>query len=204
MVKILSQSGRSLADIYNVRGSIAGIDQLETRELPIVHEMGATVFSERFRTSVREVSSGAIAQNTDWDVILATLPATVTRILGVIVATTAVASLVRASLMLRDPISGGGTEIPFWVWDGANSIATRFMDSGTIVVQDLLLASPTLFQIPTFSGGVEQGAVPVRDLAFRGRAGGFGAGTVTTNAFIFVAFSFTPSVPSFGLPIPSW
>ena len=45
MVKILSQAGISLADLYNVEGSIAGIEQLDTRELPIVHEMSGTIFS---------------------------------------------------------------------------------------------------------------------------------------------------------------
>lgn len=212
MSKILSQAGNSLADTYDVEGSVAGIETLETRELPIVHEMGGTVFSERFRTTIVRVASGNLNQNVDINLVTTDLPVTISRLLGVAVVTDDAARILRLACMVRDPITGGGREFPVWVWDGATGETIRMEDEG-VGTDFTLLAGPfSSLSIPTFCGGLDTvgtvagaaGTARVNEMALRGRTTGFGAGTVFVRAFYFVAFTDTPGVSSRGLPVPSW
>ena len=203
MVKILSQSGNSLADTYDVEGSIAGIDELETHELPIVHEMGATVFSERFSGAIRRVTTGAIAQSTTWDLVLDNLPSGITRILAVAVYMDA-ARVNEATVLLRDE---NGREIPIFIWDTNESRVTiRIDDNGTGVVTSNALINVAR-DVPSMLFGAGQ-VQRVADIAFRGTSTAFGAGTVTVTALIYVGHSAIGGVPgntnSRGLPVPSW
>jgi len=200
VVKILSRSGASLADIYDVEGSIAGIDQLDTRELPIVHEMGATVFSERFSTQVLRATTGAIAQNTDIGLTITT-PGPVARLLAVSIITDAASRILHTTLLVRDEVNS--QDFPVWVWDATNNLDVRMQDDGTVAVFELLLGSAAADMLPSFIGGTDQ-AVTVDQLVLRGRTTGFGAGDVTVTALIYVAFSLLGGVSSRGLPIPSW
>jgi len=203
MVKILSRSGTSLADIYDVKGSIAGIDQLETRELSIVHEMGATVFSERLHTTIRRATDDALAQNTAFEAIITNLPSVPTRLLGMAVVTDDASRISRAAVMLRDPESSGGTEIPIWAWDQSTSVRVNFIDLGSSVTFDLLVSAPPVF-VPTFIGGSGQQPDPVDEIVLRGVTTGFGAGTVFMRVFYYMAFPFLGGLSSRGLPVPSW
>jgi len=207
MVKILSQAGESLADMYQAEGSIAGIEQLETRELPIVHEMGATVFSERFRLSILRIAAGATAQNTDIDVSVTTLPEAITRILGVQVFSDTVARVLSAQVSTHSPTLtpiAVQQDFPIWAWDGTNSNSIRLQDLNTIATFDLL--TPVVGgHIPSFiTPGTDQGAFPVRDIELRGRTTGFGAGTVTLTALLYLASTFAGGISSFGARVPSW
>lgn len=205
MTKILSQAGITLADTYNVEGSIAGIDQLESRELHIMHEMGGTVFSERFRTTIRREESGNTLQNTDIDLVTTTLPVTITRLLGIQVVTDNGVRIANCVVSLRDPRDAGGSEIPIWVYDGATFDTIRVMEDGTIVTREILAPVPGSVALPVFCGGSDTPSPDVvSELALRGRTTGFGAGTAILRVLYFVAFTFTPSVSSRGLPIPSW
>lgn len=204
MVKILSQAGSSLADVYDVAGSIAGIEQLETRELPIVHEMGQTIFAERYSTYVRLANSGNIAQNTDFNIIASDLPRTPARLLGVAVYSDAGARVLRAAIHTHDPETA--RDFPVWVYDGANFLATLMDDGGGPAVLDVLLGNVQATMVPNMVGGTDQPEVVDR-MAFRGRTTGFGAGTVFIRALYYIASSSTTgsiSVSSRGLPIPSW
>jgi len=201
MVKILSQSGRSLADMYDVAGSVAGIDQLETRELPIVHEMGATVFSERFRTTIRRMPGAATAQSTDISITLANLPESIARILAVQVLSDDASRIAHAVVSSLDATTG--QEIPIWVWDGTFETG-RVLDNGTTAVFDILTPSPGHSFIPTFTGGALQGSVRVDRLRLRATTTAFGAGNVFLTGLIFVAFSYEGGVSSFGATVPSW
>ena len=207
MVKILSQSGNSLADVYDVEGSIAGIDQLETRELPIVHEMGHTVFSERLSGSIRRISSGALAQNLTWDIIIADLPVTPTRVFGVACLVDTAGRTVVATVSVRTAVpSGGEREFPIFNFDTTQGTATcRIQDNGAAVANLNLLenglraAGPQ----PSMVIGNEQ-PQPIDRIAFRGLTAGFGAGTVTVTALIYIGFSQVAGISSRGLPIPGW
>jgi len=200
MVKIQSQAGNSLADTYDVEGSIAGIDQLLTRDLPIVHEMGATVFSERFRSTWRRVTTSQ-NQNAAFTLTISNFPQTITRLLGFQVISddaTRVATL-QASIMAAEDEQ----DFPVWVY-GGTSVSARVNDSDTVAAFDVLQPVAGSVFLPSFVGGSDQGPNPVSDLRVRGNTTGFGAGTVIVTALVFLAFTFTPNVSSRGLPIPSW
>ena len=212
MVKILSRAGVSLADIYDVKGSIAGIDQLETRELPIVHEMGATIFSERYSTTIRGIETGDIAQNITFEIALTNLPQSPTRLLGLQVLTDVGARILRCALSVTNPIGaigggGGAQDMPIWVWDATNALfetATIFNDgaSGNL---DVLISHPASMLAPIMVGGLGQNRDMVTNLRLQGRTTGFGAGTVAITALLYLGFAFdTTGLSSFGVPFPSW
>jgi len=204
MVKILSQAGISLADMYQVEGSIAGIEDLDTRELAIFHEVGATVFSERFRTTIREVDTGAIAQSTEFNLSINNLPASIVRILGIVAVADTASRLENCQVSVHDAVLDPiAQDFPIWAW-GGTSQNIRLSIGGTVVQRNMLIPVPESVLTPTFGGGEDQGATPVKDLRFRGDTTAFGAGTVLVNFFVYLAFSFTGGVSSFGARVPSW
>ena len=199
MVKILSQAGNSLADTYDVEGSIAGIDHLETHELPIVHEMGGTVFSERYSTTIRRAASGALAQSTAINVVLTDLPAVPTRLLGVAVLSDVAARIGNLGVMISD----GNREFPVWSYS-LNARGIRLIEEGAAVAQyDILRPDVDLLMLPSMCGGTDQPQI-VDQIALRGITTAFGAGTVFVRALYYIAFAQIGGVSSRGLPIPSW
>lgn len=205
MVKILSKSGESLADIYDVAGSVAGIEQLETRELPIVHEMGATVMSERFTTRIFRITTGAILQSIAFNVEEVNLPGTPARLLGIQVITTAVARVSRCAVLGTDPTLG--QDFPLWVFDttaGLGELVTM-EDAGASANQDILIPRAGLNVFPAFVGGTAQQDSMVSSVTLAGTTPAFGAGTVTTTALLYIAFPRgAANISGVGLPIPSW
>jgi len=113
--KILSQAGTSLADSYDVEGSIVGIENLDASDVKLVHEMGATIVSERMNSLIIQGTTGAISQSTTWDVSLGQPPDVFNRILAVFVEATAATRINFCSIALADIITG--EEIPFFTWD---------------------------------------------------------------------------------------
>ena len=202
MVKILAQAGNSLADIYDAEGSIAGIEALETRELPIVHEMGHTVFSERLGGTIRRLATAGIAQSTAFDVVLSNLPEGPWRVLGVTVLADIAARVGFASIALRS--DGQDREVPIYVWDSTNNVESdvRIVEDGAAATTWQYLV-PNPLQVPNL--GIGEGQPRVLDeLALRGVTAAFGAGTVTIIGLVYLAFTQTTSLSSRGLPIPGW
>lgn len=205
MVKILSQSGNSLADIYDAEGSVAGIDQLETRELPIVHEMGGTVFSERCSAFIRRATTGALAQNLTWDVTLTDLPSGLYRVLGVLCVANQAARYSQAQGSLRDPLSG--REMPFYVWDvnDDEETAIRLVENNAASANLRALRQSHPIGLPTLGVGDGQPQMVGQELVFRGLTSAFGAGTVTITLLIHLAFAAVGGLnDSRGIPIPGW
>lgn len=203
MVKILSQAGASLADVYDVQGSVAGIDQLETRELPIVHEMGSTVFSERLSGNHRRQVTAALAQSTAFDVVLTDFgQGNVQRILGVSVLANFSSRIARAMVAIRDPIDE--RELPIFVWDTANDAESviRIVDNGAAAVDMSVLIPNPLILPSMLLGDGQPDQMP--DIAFRGVTSAFGAGTVVLTLLIYHVFAELGGVSSHGLPVPSW
>jgi len=205
MVKILSQSGNSLADVYDVVGSVAGIDQLISNELSIVHEMGATLFSERLRTTIRRTVTGNIAQSTSFNATLTNFPSVISRLLGAMVFSDDASRISNCVLSSVDSLND--LEIPIWVFSG-NSKVIRYRDNTpTIADFDMLLGEPGQTLIPNFTGGSGQGpgqADLVTQIAMRGTTTAFGAGTVFVRVVYLIAFPVSFGLSSRGLPIPSW
>ena len=200
MVKILSQAGISLADMYDVEGSIAGIDDLETRELGIVHEVGATVFSERFRTTFRRFVSAATAQNQNINNLFSNMPEGVSRILGVQVFADDGTRIANCSVSLRNPVSL--QDIPIWIFDVGNIDPVRFLDNNIDTTIDLL--HPVVgASLPNFVT-LGQAEDEMQQIDIRADTTGFGAGTVVLTALITLGFTFTGGVSAFGARVPSW
>ena len=200
MVKILSQGGRSLADMYQVVGSIAGIDQLETREVVLVHEMSAVLFSERFRTTIRRVNALGMLQNVFTDLEINNLPAAITRLLAIQVVSDDATRISHMACSVHDPANEA--DFPVWVWDGT-SVVGRFEDFGTLTTFDILQPAASTF-LPTFAGGQDQSPDQVQDFHATVRTTGFGAGTVDIRVFLFLGFTFTGGVSGYGARVPSW
>lgn len=205
MARILSQSGDSLADIYDVRGSIAGIDELVSKEVSLVHEMGDTIFAERISTEFRRSTSGAVLQNVDIDMSIP-LPVTPTRLLGVVLFTDNAARILQAVVSVRDPVVG--QDMPIWIWDGTTSEVVRMVDDGGGAGdQTVLIGHPSSALLPNMVGGAtNRHPGIVNGITTRAVTTGFGAGNVTLNALYYIAFATLPGsgISSRGLPVPSW
>jgi len=189
--------------MYDVEGSVAGIDQLLTNELPIVHEMGATLFSERFRTRVRRLTAVDVLQSTTIDVEITNLPEGVTRILGVVVFADNPARLENCAVMVHDPVDG--RDFPIWVWEEAQGDAeVRIEDDGAKTVQQLLTPQIGL-QLPSFVlSDINAPPPPFSVIALRSDTTAFGAGDVTLTAFVHIGFTFVGGLSSYGARVPSW
>jgi len=201
MPKILSQSGISLADAYDIEGSIAGVDQLVSNDVSLVHEMGSTLFSERYSQAIRRRELTAVNQSTNIEEFITDLPTTPAHIQAVVVMVDAVSRMSNFAVSLRDPIAT--REIPIWVWDATNEDTIRFEDDGSVSGFNVLRAIPEhTYRALTRPGTFAPQRVP--ELALRGSSSSFGAGTVQLTVLILIAFAAQAGVNSQGLHLPGW
>lgn len=207
MPKILSQAGTSLADVYDVAGSIAGVDFLDSNDVQLTHEMGGEIHSERLLGHTITVSSGAVASGANWDVDFETIPDCWNRIMGVYVTASVASEVEHCNVNLR-PRATLANSFPIWWWDGFadGEGDLRIMQAGSTATRINLIPRPAAqpFQYIMGRTGLEK-QLPF--LTFSGQAQ-TGAG-VTCLATIYLARPDTvepaagdPS--SHGLPIPSW
>jgi len=209
MGKILSQSGISLADVYDVEGSIVGVDQLVTEEVQLVHEMGATIMAERLQSFFVRLQVTP-SQGAGWTLSSGQLPDCANRVLGagVFIPLANTTDISHASLSIQNPVIS--REMPFWTWDasiGDDEVDMRWNDDGAgianvKVLRSQVVTTPTLIT----RVGVSRNMPVIR---FSGETTAFGAGTVTVTAIVHLIRP-TPSVvapgepSSHGLPIPGW
>ncbi len=202
MAKILSKSGDSLADVYDVKGSIAGIEDLQSDDVNLVHEMGATIFSERLSSRILAITTGAIAQSQQ---INTTFTFTETsRLFGIQVITDNVARLNDISVHITSAPAIDNTDIPIFAWVGASdsSRGINVLVAGSLLgVAMLIPASPA--NVPNLMIGVDSPR-PAAQITLRGDTTAFGAGTVTTQLIVHVGFPQIGGVSSRGLPLPGW
>jgi len=208
LTKILSRAGVSLADVYDVEGSIAGIEELESREVSLVHELGGTIFSERAGAQILRATTGDILQSVAWDVLVPGLTAVPMRILGVVVTSDNGARVRRAQVSIRNLAAiAGGRDFPIFCWadDTDTVVSIRWVNDGAAAGSESFLrqadhgpAAPNLI-----FGSDARRITP--GIAFRGSALAFGAGTVEVIVEVYVAWAEVGGgVSSHGLPIPSW
>ena len=208
MPTILSRSGVSLADLYDIRGSIIGIEELVTHDVSLIHEMGATIMSERFVSTIRRMNTGALAQSVAFDIVVTDLPADIFRVLGVSVLAEAPANQVTdCNVSLRDPTNG--RELPIFVWNTAQDTqpGIRIVENNAAVAS-LILLRPAIMpgNSPSIMTGINQ-RVRTPELTFRGTTAAFGAGTVEVTALVYIGFAnigVSSGVSNFGLPMPGW
>ena len=204
--KILSQAGTSLADVYDVEGSVVGLEQLDVGDIKGVHDLGPTIHSERLQAFVIRMTTGAIAQNLTFDVMAGGMPDSINRVLGVFVLSDTPARLDFAQV----GILGQGTqgEIPMWSWDSANDVELNVRLTVIGVVANRTAYQPPNPFVPQLLLRIGDPKL-MPELSFRGQTLGFGGGTVTVQALVMIARP-DPGAPapghpsSHGLPIPSW
>lgn len=201
MPKILSKTGDSLADVYDVEGSIAGVDELLSEEINLVHEMGGTAFSERLSTRMFSISSGAIAQSIAFNVNFSENENA--RVLGVQVITTTEARVSHVQVSITSPPGVDNQECPIWGWESTKDTfrSLSMLVGGAIVSRDVLV--PAFSLLPNLLVGPDSPR-SAQTLTIRGAATAFGAGTVTIQALLYLAFPQTAGLSSRGLPLPGW
>lgn len=204
MPKILSQSGISLSDVYDVEGSIAGIDELVSKDVSLIHEMGAAIHSERLVAQIHRVTTGALAQNATWDLVTATFQPVPARIVGCIAICNSPARIDHCTISVRDPNSE--RDIPIFAFDdqaAVDAVKIRVQENtGAVIATNALI--PSLLTIPSMIFGRPKTTGAVNEIAFRGLTTAFGAGTVATIMLLFFANAEQQGVSSHGLPLPSW
>jgi len=112
MAKVLSKSGDSLADVYDVEGSIAGIERLQSEEVHLTHDMGQTLFSERLASRMLELSSGVLSQSTVFNVNFSI--GITSRLLAIQVLSTNSGRLVKCSVAITSPPAVDNMDVPIW------------------------------------------------------------------------------------------
>jgi len=209
MPKILSQSGVSLADTYDIEGSIAGVENLESKDVHLFDEMGGRVFSERLLSFNIRMTSGAVAQNITWNTEAAGIPDSINRVLGVFVFIVAADTTEVANCQVSYRDQNDLTEIPIFTWDDGTDpeIPIRYADNSATSTGLIQLRSSVSLLPGLLTRYGEEEDMP--SIVFRGVAAGFGAGTVTCVAYIHLCRANrgnpAPGAPSsHGLPLPGW
>lgn len=207
MAKILSQAGDSLADSYDVAGSIAGVEDLITQDVQLIHEMGGTIFAERLTAQILTIASPSTAQNSEFSGSFASAADSPTRILGIQVLTSAANRVQLASVSIL--ASDASQEQPIFVFDSTDDeegLVVCTVGGGASTTYGHL--SPRLAATPTMM--IRHGDTnSMPSLQLRGLTEGFGAGTVQVTALVHIARA-GPATPvagtpeSHGLPLPSW
>ena len=207
MSRILSQSGESLASVYDIDGSQIGVDELVTQDVSLIHDMSGTIFSERLTSQVLTIASESTAQNSAFDGAYEDFADSPSRILGIQVLTTAASRVQLASLSILE--ADGSAEQPIFVFDSTDDeegLVRCTISGGGVANYGHL--SPRLSATPTLVTRFGD-ANTMPTLKLRGLTEGFGAGTVQVTALVHVARA-GPAVPvagtpkSHGLPLPSW
>jgi len=202
--KILGQAGIELADIYDVEGSVAGIDRLLSEDVNLVHEMGAEIFSSRFQATIRR-SEATYAQNVAIVQALTDLPETPVRIHGVDVMTDDASRVASCFVSLRTNV-GTVRDFPIWNWGLVSSLPVTLIDDGTLTALSLLVPLDSNTHQPSMLSGTGQSSVQnISEIVVRGGTTAFGAGTVDIILLVHISFAADPTrLSSKGLPIPSW
>jgi len=204
--KILAQTGTSLADVYRIEGSIAGLEALDVTDIKGVHDLGPQIHSERLRSFIVGFGPGASLQTVTWSATAGGIPDSVNRFLGLAVIADVAARITNAQVSIRDP---NGSEIPIWNWDITNDVANTI-----VVARPAAGAGAEILLVGKFDHSIELltriGPTNVMpDMVFRGLTETFGAGTVNPLCLFHVARPNSGAPPagepsSHGLPIPGW
>jgi len=205
MPKILSKSGDSLADVYDVVGSIAGVEELVSHDVNLVHEMGGTIQSERLRTRIFEIATGAIAQDITFAEEFSGLG--IARLLGIaVIETGAIPGIrvTRCQVSITSPATIDDSDMPIWYWDTASDgqRPIQMNINGTTTLFNMLVPAQTPLLPNLLVGNVHPGGVWTMSL--KGLTASFGAGTTQVFAKLYMAFPEIGGVSSRGLPLPGW
>jgi len=195
----------SLADSYDIEGSIAGVEELLSQDVSLVHEMGNTIFSERLSGRMVNFETAAIGQSTAFvGGFVTDLEVPVMRILGVEVMVDTVDRVADMCVSISQGAGTVGNEMPIWVFAGGSNYRTvRFLVDGTLANQNVADPVPAFTKLPNILVGRPQPET-TSIMNVRGTTTAFGAGDVTITVAVYLAFPQGQALSSRGLPVPSW
>jgi hypothetical protein len=210
MPKILAQAGISLADSYDVEGSIVGVEDLNAGDVSLIHEMGGTIMAERLQSFILRITPTAPAQNTNFSATSGELPDCANRILGAVVTIPRANATDIQNCSLSIQNGSIDRQIPFWTFDVGLDVEARIrFDVDGAGIADITQLRPVGgIQLPTLVTRLGLGE-RMPNIRFNGSTTGFGAGTVAINAWVHICRP-NPEVPtpghpsSHGLPLPGW
>lgn len=214
MGKILSQAGISMADTYDIEGSIVGVENLDANNVSLVEDMGPRVMAERMKTIMVTGTTGALADAIDFNITVlgsTTIPSPdcASRVLSVNVYIPAAnaTEIENWSLTVRDQNLQREAALITWDIDIDSEVKVVWNNDGAGAANFIQLR-PLTHQLPgllTRAGDLE--IAPL--LLWRGTTAAVVATTVTATLVIQLArpnrtnpAAGQPS--SHGLPIPSW
>lgn len=205
MGRILSRTGVSLADQYDIEGSIAGVERLESKEVHLVHEMGAVIFAERMSGRIRRAQTGGITQSTAFNTSITDMPGAAVRLLALQAFVSDATRLTHMNISLGVSQLAPAQDIPVWAWNlGDPTRTVSLTDDGSIVTSTMML--PVIDQVPNLLIGDLQ-AFTVNEINIRGFTEAFGAGTIVMTILAYLAFSSAErdgGLSSVGVPFPGW
>lgn len=203
--RILSNAGASVADIYDVKGSQAPLEYLDSQDVKTVHEMGGTIFAERLGGSIIQASVTGVLQSANWDInmLKPVFPPGVSRILNISIIASDAARVSAAQISFYK--TTGFREMPLFTWDSAvdTEVPMRWTWNGSAGDFFHLRPSGGTLGVPTMLIGSGQ-QDRVEEMRVRGRTLAFGAGTVSLYVTIYFAYCTLTGPGSRGLPIPAW
>jgi len=212
--KILSQAGISLADTYDVEGSIVGVEELETHEVNLVEDMGPRVMGERMKQILLRGVTTAIGAATDFNITIlgsAAVPSPdcASRILGVtaLIPAANVTEIENWSLVVRDQNLQRECSVVSWDIDVDSEVKTIWNDDGAGAANFIELR-PLVHQLPGLLTRVGDLSVAPQ-LVFRGTSAAVVATTVVATIIVQLSrptrVNPAPGEPSsHGLPLPGW
>jgi hypothetical protein len=210
MPKILAQAGISLADSYDVEGSIVGVEDLNAGDVSLIHEMGGTIMSERLQSFILRLVPTAPAASSNWTVSSGELPDCANRILGAIVVMPSANSTDITNCSISIQNGAIDRQFPFWTWDTGEDaeIRIRFNLDGAGPEDFRQLRPREGIQLPSLATRLGLGE-QMPNIRFNGTTSAFGGGTVAIEAYVHICRP-NPEVPSpghpssHGLPLPGW
>ena len=201
MTKILSRSGDSLADVYDVEGSIAGIDELQSKDVNLVHEMGGVLFSERLSGRVVTLTTGNILASANFSINFSV--SNTSRLLAATVIVDDIVRIARWSLAVTSGPGQDNTEVPIGFWKTSDlDRSVNVLIGGSVSLLFALIPIVPMM-LPQLMIG-QDSPRPISTVTFRGDAAAFGGGNVEVQALLYFAFPETAGLSSRGLPVPGW
>ncbi len=207
-VKILSTTGISLADQYDVLGSSAPIGPLLSSEgVHLMHEMGGVIMAERLAAGFVHATAD-VPQLTNFTVELTPpLPQVpMLRILGIIVnqeESTDIQIDHLTVLARDDAVFGSHSDMPMWVFDKTNIDDIRMSPGDGTANLNCLRPQAEYTRLPFLMVGPTQ-RQQLAEIHLQGRTLGFGSGDRLITASVLFAFPQSEGLSSRGIPLPSW
>ena len=203
MGKILTRSGATLADVYDIEGSIAGVEALLTENVTLQHEMGGTILSERLISETRIFQTGDLLQSVNFEVFEGQ-PTVHSRIVALSVFADTASRIQRVMVGFFDGQTGGDTTNPIFSFEtGTGSDFARVIRvriGGSLFNIGKLIPTDAV-TVPVFQVGAP---VERQTLSAIGTTTAFGAGTVQLTVIVTRVFPRLEGISSRGLPVPSW